>query len=59
MQYVLTLQGHHQVSIIIEIFQKNLNFYDSFKNFIHPCKEYALILTTNFVVTYNFIKVFL
>lgn len=35
MQYVLTLQGNHQVSIIIETLQKNLNFYNFFKNFIH------------------------
>jgi len=58
MQYVWTLQGHHQVSIIIEILQKNLNFYDYFNNFIHPHKECDLILTMNFVVTHNFIKVF-
>jgi hypothetical protein len=59
MQYVLTVQGHHQVSVTTEILQKNLNFYDFFKNFIHQRKECDLILTKNFVVTYNFIKVFL
>ena len=59
MQYVLTLQDHHQVSIIIKILRKNLNSYDFFKIFIHPHKECDLILTMNFVVTYNFIEVFL
>ena len=58
MQYILTLQGHHQVSIIIKILQK-IGIFMTFKNFIHLSKECDLILTTNFVVTYNFIEVIL
>jgi len=58
MQYVLTLQGHHQVSIIIQILQKSMNFYNFFKNFIQV-KNVIFILTANFVATYNFTEVFL